>query len=158
MSAGGGAVFLRRATAADQAAIAALIRAARLNPLSLDWRRFVVADEGGQVVGAGQVKLHGDGARELASIAVAPHRQGAGIGSAIVATIIALEPPPLYLYCAEYNEGYYVRFGFRALASAAMPRSLRRIHAFANTLLGALNAVTGQQRRLVVMGRGLPAA
>ena len=158
MSSGGGAVFLRRATAADQTAIAALIRAARLNPLSLDWRRFVVADEGGRIVGAGQVKPHGDGARELASIAVAPDRQGRGIGGAIVATIIALEPPPLYLYCAEYNEGYYLRFGFRALTPAEMPRSLRRIHTFANTLLGALNAVTRQQRRLVVMGRGLPAA
>lgn len=153
-----GTVWLRQATAADQAAITALIRAARLNPLSLDWQRFVVADEGGQVVGAGQVKLHGDGTREMASIAVAPDRQGAGIGSAIVATIIALEPSPLYLYCAEYNEGYYVRFGFRALAPAEMPRSLRRIHVFANTLLGALNIVTGQQRRLVVMGRGLPTA
>jgi N-acetylglutamate synthase-like GNAT family acetyltransferase len=146
-------LFLRRATAFDQAAIAALIRAARLNPLSLDWRRFVVADEGGRIVGAGQVKPHGDGARELASIAVAPDRQGRGIGAAIVATIIALEPPPLYLYCAEYNERYYLRFGFRALTPAEMPRSLRRIHAFANTLLGALNAVTGQRRRLVVMGR-----
>ena len=151
-------MFLRRATVGDQAAIAALIRTARLNPLSLDWRRFVVADEDGRVVGAGQVKTHGDGARELASIAVAPDRQGAGIGGAIVATIIALEPPPLYLYCAEYNESYYLRFGFRALTRAEMPRSLRRIHALANTLLGALNFVTGQQRRLVVMGRGLPAA
>lgn len=149
--------FLRRATAADQAQITALIRAARLNPLSLDWRRFVVADEGGRVVGAGQVKPHGDGAREVASIAVAPDRQGAGIGSAIVAALIALEPPPLYLYCAEYNEGYYLRFGFRALTPAEMPRSLRRIHRFSHALLGVLNAVTGQQRRLVVMGRGLPA-
>ena len=150
--------LLRRATAADQPQITALIRTARLNPLSLDWRRFLVADEGGRVVGAGQVKPHSDGARELASIAVAPDRQGLGIGGAIVATIIALEPPPLYLYCAEYNERYYLRFGFRALTLAEMPRSLRRIHIFANTLLDSLNFVTGQQRRLVVMGRGLSAA
>lgn len=158
MSLGRGAVFLRRATAADQAAIAALIRVARLNPLSLDWRRFVVADEGGRVVGAGQVKTHGDGARELASIAVAPDRQGVGIGSAIVTTILSLERAPLYLYCAEYNESYYLRFGFHALPRAAMPRSLRRIHTFANTLLNVLNLLTRQQRRLVVMGRGLPIA
>jgi len=150
-----GGVWLRRATAADQAAIAALIRAARLNPFNLDWRRFVVAVEDGRVVGTGQVKPHGDGARELASIAVAPERQGRGIGGAIVATLIALEPPPLYLYCAEYNERYYLRFGFRPLAPAEMPRSLRRIHYFANTVLGMLNFATGQQRRLVVMGRDL---
>lgn len=158
MSLGSRAVFLRRATAADQGAISALIRGARLNPLSLDWRRFVVADEGGRVVGAGQVKMHGDGAREMASIAVAPDRQGVGIGSAIVATILSVERAPLYLYCAEYNERYYLRFGFCPLAPAAMPRSLRRIHTFVNTLLGALNLVTGQRRRLVVMGRGLPTA
>jgi len=151
-------VWLRRATATDQAAIVALIRAARLNPFNLNWRRFIVADDGGRVVGAGQVKPHGDGARELASIAVAPDRQRQGIGGAIVATIIALEPPPLYLYCAEYNESYYLRFGFRTLAPAEMPRSLRRIHLFANLLFGAHNAVTGQHRRLVVMGRGLPGA
>jgi N-acetylglutamate synthase-like GNAT family acetyltransferase len=150
--------LLRRATAADQPQITALIRAARLNPLSLDWRRFLVADEGGRIVGAGQVKPHGDGAREMASIAVTPDRQGVGIGGAIVATIISLELPPLYLYCAEYNERYYVRFGFHALTPAEMPRSLRRIHTFANTLMGVINAVTGQQRRLVVMGRGLSAA
>lgn len=148
-------MWLRRATAADQAAIAALVRAARLNPFNLDWRRFVVAVEDGQVVGTGQVKRHSDGARELASIAVTPNCQGQGIGGAIVATLIALEPFPLYLYCAEYNERYYLRFGFRPLAPAEMPRSLRRIHLFANTVLGMLNSVTGQQRRLVVMGRDL---
>lgn len=156
VSSGDGVVWLRRATAFDQSEIAALIRTAQLNPFSLDWRRFVVADDGGRVVGTGQVKLHGDGAREMASIAVASDRQGRGIGGAIVTTLIALEPLPLYLYCAEYNESYYLRFGFRPLAPAAMPRSLWRIHRFANTLLGALNAVTGQRRRLVVMARGLP--
>lgn len=149
-------MWLRRATAADQAAITALIRAARLNPFNLDWQRFVVAVDNGRVVGTGQVKRHSDGARELASIAVAPDRQGQGIGGAIVTTLIALEPPPLYLYCAEYNESYYLRFGFRPLAKAEMPRSLRQIHIFANTWLGLFNAVTGQRRRLVVMGRGLP--
>lgn len=148
-------MWLRRAMAADQEAIVALIRAARLNPFNLDWRRFVLAVEGGRVVGTGQVKRHRDGARELASIAVAPDCRGRGIGGAIVATFIALEPPPLYLYCAEYNESYYLRFGFRPLASAEMPRSLWWIHCFANTLLDGLNFVTGQQRRLVVMGRGL---
>lgn len=154
----GGRVWLRRATAADQAAITALVRAARLNPFNLDWRRFVVAEEGGQVVGAGQVKPHKDGAREVASIVVAPEWQGRGIGGAVVETLIALEPPPLYLYCAEYNEGYYRRFGFRALTEAEMPGSLRKIHRVSNALLDAFNAVTGQHRRLVVMGHGQPIA
>jgi N-acetylglutamate synthase-like GNAT family acetyltransferase len=145
------ATILRRATAADQPAITALIRQAGLNPLGLDWRRFIVADADGRVVGTGQVKLHGDGVRELASIAVAPDRQGAGIGGAIVTTIISLTPTPLYLYCADHNERYYLSFGFRPLARAEMPRSLRSISWIGNTLLHMIALVTGEPRRLVVM-------
>ena len=65
-------VYLRSATAADQPAITALVRNAGINPMKLDWYRFVVADEGGRVVGTGQVKTQRDGAREVASIAVVP--------------------------------------------------------------------------------------
>jgi len=150
-----GNIYLRRAMAADQGQIDALIRTVGINPMGLKWPRFIVADEGGRIVGAGQVKTHGDGARELASIAVAPDRQGMGIGRAIVATFVALEPEPLYLYCADHNEGYYVQFGFRALAPAEMPPSLRRLHYVANALARIATALTGQRRRLVVMGRGV---
>ena len=122
----------------------ALIRTVGINPMGLKWQRFIVADERGRVVGAGQVKTHGDGARELASIAVAPDRQGMGIGRAIVATFVALEPDPLYLYCADHNEGYYLQFGFRALAPGEMPRSLRRIHRLGNGVLRLVSAVSGQ--------------
>ena len=44
------------------------------------WPNFVVAEDGGTIVGIGQVKTHGDGSRELASIAVIPARQSQGIG------------------------------------------------------------------------------
>lgn len=153
-----GNIYLRRATAADQPQINALIRTVGINPMGLKWPRFVVADEGGRIVGAGQVKQHGDGARELASIAVAPDRQGMGIGRAIVATFVSLEPAPFYLYCADHNERYYVQFGFRALVPEEMPRSLRRIHRISNAILPVVAALTGQRRRLVVMGRGLDQA
>ena len=146
------AIYLRRATAADQPAIVALIRTAGINPMGLDWRRFIVADQAGRVVGAGQVKTHGDGAREMASIAVTPDRQGEGIGRAIVATLVSMQPAPLYLYCADHNEGYYWQFGFRTLYPVEMPRSLRRIHRIGNALLHVVSAVTGRKRRLVVMG------
>ena len=64
---------LQAATAEQETAVKSLIRAVHINPLGLDWRRFVVAvDEEGAVIGCGQVKPHGDGTRELASIAVAP--------------------------------------------------------------------------------------
>ena len=147
-------IFLRRATAADQPQIMALIRTVGINPMGIQWSRFIVADESGRIVGSGQIKPHSDGSREVASIAVAPECQGMGIGSAIVATLVAMEPAPLYLYCADYNEGYYRQFGFRALAPADMPPSLRRIHAIANVLSHVLTTVSGRTRRLVVMGHG----
>jgi N-acetylglutamate synthase-like GNAT family acetyltransferase len=146
-------IFLRAATVEDQAAIRRLIRAARLNPFGLDWERFIVAQSGGQVVGFGQVKILGDGTPELASLAVLPQFQSSGIGSCIVWTLIDRTPGPLYLRCAGHNEGYYMRFGFRTLAPAEMPRSLRSIYIAVSALLPLLNWVLDSHEQLLVMGR-----
>jgi len=75
-------VILRPARVDDRAAIRRIIYEARINPTSLDWRRFVVAEEDGQVVATGQIKPHRDGSRELASIATRPAYQQRGIASA----------------------------------------------------------------------------
>ena len=73
---------IRRATRQDANAIHALIRQVRINPMALDWRRFlVVVDEQHRVIGCGQVKPHADGTRELASLAVVPEWQRQGIGT-----------------------------------------------------------------------------
>ncbi|MCJ7676356.1 MAG: hypothetical protein MUO35_01375 [Anaerolineales bacterium] len=57
---------MRTAAAPDQPVIRGLIRRVRINPMGLDWHRFVVIeDQGGGIVACGQVKPHGDGAREL---------------------------------------------------------------------------------------------
>ncbi len=52
-------VTIRPASAAHQPAIAAIIRAARINPLGLNWPRFLVAEESGGLIGAsgGRVTL-----------------------------------------------------------------------------------------------------
>ena len=49
-------INIRPATAKDGETIKALVRMARINPRNLDWRRFIVAEENGRVVGIGQVK------------------------------------------------------------------------------------------------------
>ena len=74
---------VRAAQPEEAQSIQQLIRASRLNPTGLDWRRFVVAeDQNGEFVGCGQVKPHRDGSQELASLAVAEawrktlHRDG----------------------------------------------------------------------------------
>jgi GNAT superfamily N-acetyltransferase len=111
-----------------------MIRRAGLNPLSLGWPRFLIAEEvgrakAGRIAGIGQVKQHGDGSRELASIAVIPERQGQGIASRIIQALLAREPGPLYLTCRPELEPFYKRFGFRPVTSlSAMPPYFRRIY------------------------------
>jgi N-acetylglutamate synthase-like GNAT family acetyltransferase len=106
----------------DQVTIRRLVREANINPMGLDWPRFVVAEEGGAIVGVGQVKPHRDESRELASLAVVPALQGQGIGRAIIETLLAREPGVvLYLTCRRELEGFYERFGFRTLARAEYP-------------------------------------
>ena len=119
---------IRRAIEADQPTIRRLIKEANLNRMSLDWPNFVIAEEGGAVVGLGQIKAHGDGSRELASIAVVPARQGQGIGSAIIETLLAREPGAvLHLTCRRELEGFYERFGFVRLQPADYPPYFGRL-------------------------------
>ena len=49
---------IRRAREADDYAIATLVRNERLNPLDLDWRRFVLAVDPDGIIGAVQLRLH----------------------------------------------------------------------------------------------------
>ena len=99
--------------------------------MSLNWPNFVVAQDddsdNGAIVGVGQVKAHGDGSRELASIAVVPARQGQGIGRAIIETLLGGERGVLHLTCRREMEGYYERFGFRRLDPAEFPSYFRRL-------------------------------
>ena len=119
---------IRPATEADQSTIRRLIKEASLNRMSLKWPNFVVAEEEGAIVGLGQVKPHGDGSRELASIAVVPTRQSQGIGSAIIKMLIAREEGAvLHLTCRRELGGYYERFGFRRLEVAEYPPYFRRL-------------------------------
>jgi N-acetylglutamate synthase-like GNAT family acetyltransferase len=140
------AIYLRAAVAADAPAIRRMVRAAGINPLGLHWQNFVVAEDalrageqGENVAGIGQVKRHGDGSRELASIAVRPELQGTGIGSAIVRTLLARERGPLYLICREELTGYYARFGFRAVTAGLSPY-MRRIHRLGRAFVAVARA------------------
>jgi N-acetylglutamate synthase-like GNAT family acetyltransferase len=132
-------VKIRPAIAQDQPTIRRLIKDARLNPMSLDWPNFVMAQEDGkldgEVVGVGQVKTQGDGSRELASIVVVPTRQGHGIGSAIIGTLLASNPGAvLHLTCRRELQGYYERFGFRRLNRADYPPYFGRLIPLVNLI------------------------
>jgi len=112
-----------------------MIRAAGINPMSLKWPNFLVAEEGGMTLGIGQVKRHGDGSLELASLAVVPDRQGQGIGSGLVRELIGrYEGKVLYLTCRSQLQGYYERFGFRRLGRADFPPYFARLIPMINTI------------------------
>jgi N-acetylglutamate synthase-like GNAT family acetyltransferase len=120
-------IHIRPATHADQPTISRIIRDAGINPMSLDWRRFVVAEDNDEIVGVGQVKPHDDGSRELASIAVISERQRQGIASEIIRVLLAKEQGDLYLICRDELEPFYARFGFYRINSKEMPPYFRTI-------------------------------
>jgi N-acetylglutamate synthase-like GNAT family acetyltransferase len=143
---------VRPAVESDQAAIFDIVREARIYPRQLHWQRFRVAEAGDQVVGVGQVRLHRDGSRELASVAVRRAYRGRGIGSSLCRELVEPEAGPLFLVCRHALQGFYARFGFRKVAREQMSRHFRRLH----TLLDAASRVVrpATSFQLIVMKRG----
>lgn len=148
-------ITIRAATEADQPTITTIIRAAHINPLGLEWQRFLVAEDGGQIVGTGQIKPHRDGSHELASIAVIPERQGEGIASQIITTLLTDQSGTLYLMCQQSLEPFYQRFGFSPITSDQMPTYFRRITKLAGVLSPVSQAVRGEGLNISVMKREL---
>jgi N-acetylglutamate synthase-like GNAT family acetyltransferase len=120
---------IRPAVSQDHAAILALIRTVKINPLGIDWERFLIAvDQENRLIGCGQVKLHRDGSSELASIAVTPSWRGQGIARALIERLVATHDRPLYLTCRSHLGHFYERFGFRVIPLAEMPAYFRRVY------------------------------
>jgi N-acetylglutamate synthase-like GNAT family acetyltransferase len=146
------AFTLRPANAADDRTIKSLVRASNINPLGIHWQRFLVAEDAGRIIGIGQIKAHGDGSRELASIATAPDRQGEGIATAIIESLLVTactSSSPLYLTCRIYMGPFYERFGFREVERLDdMPPYFRRLMSIARPLFAV-------GRRLGRKGGGL---
>jgi amino-acid N-acetyltransferase len=126
---------LRPATATNVAAIRSLVYTARINPMGLDWRRFIVAlAPDGVVIGCGQVKPHRDGSRELASIVVAPAWRGNGVARAIIEHLIAAHPGLLYLTCRASLGPFYEKFGFRVVDETQMTPYFHRLSRLARLI------------------------
>jgi N-acetylglutamate synthase-like GNAT family acetyltransferase len=120
--------ILRAALESESAQIKKLINLVGINPMGLDWKRFIVAvNDDGQVIACGQIKPHGGDIRELASIAVNPAEQGNGIARAVMEELLAATPRPVYLMCVSKMEDFYVKFGFSAVPYEKMPRYFQRI-------------------------------
>ncbi len=139
---------LRAATEQDFPAIRRLIHEVGINPMSLDWQRFVIAvDETGRLLGCGQLKPHGKEVVELASLAVQPDRRGEGIARAIIETLLPRAPRPLYLICRAELGPFYQKWGFRSLEQREMPPYFRRLARLASVFA----PLAGEGGRMLVM-------
>jgi len=141
---------IRQAVESESAQIKALIHEVGINPTGLDWRRFLVAVDGGRVIGCGQIKPHGKDILELASIAVMPNHRGQGIARRIIEIILAQNPRPLYLMCAEHNGPMYIKFGFRIIDYDEMPKYFSRM----KKLFDVAKAVRKIDENLLIMKLG----
>jgi N-acetylglutamate synthase-like GNAT family acetyltransferase len=149
---------LRAAESADAPAIRQMVMRARLNPISLDWRRFLLAvDRAGGVIGCAQVRPHGDGSLELASVVVRESRRRRGVARALIGELQTAAGQPLWLTCRAPLMVFYRRFGFCEVGvDEPQPPYFRRVRRW----LAAMGGLTGLDHPLAVMvweaGTGSP--
>jgi len=139
---------LRPARESESSQIKDLIHLVGINPMDLNWKRFVVAvNDRDEMIGCGQIKPHGTEILELASIAVYPEHQGKGVASAIIERLLANSPRPMYLMCESSRGSLYEKFGFRSVSYDEMPRYFQRI----SKLAGLVTTFARRDESLLVM-------
>lgn len=139
---------IRPARETEAAQIRELIYLVGINPTGLDWKRFVVAVNGRDVmIGCGQLKPHSQEVLELASIAVYPEHQGKGVARAIIEYLLKDSPRPLYLMCQSSLGPLYKKFGFRSIPYDEMPRYFQRI----SKLAGLVTTLAHREEHLLIM-------
>lgn len=139
---------LRPARETESRAIKGLIHEVGINPIGVDWKRFIVAvDSQDRILGIGQLKPHRGDILELASIAVSPEYRGQGIARAIIEQLLKYSPRPLYLMCESSNGPLYEKFGFTPISYDEMPRYFQRI----SNLAGLANKLAHSNEHLLIM-------
>lgn len=139
---------LRPARETESCVIKDLIHLTGINPMGVDWKRFVVAvNAQDELMGIGQLKPHGREILELASIAVHPKYRSQGIARAIIEYLLRDSPRPLYLMCESSNGPLYEKFGFLAILYDEMPRYFQRI----SKLAGLASTLSHSDERILIM-------
>jgi len=146
-------ITVRRATVGDQAGITALVRGARLNPRGLSWPAFVVAEDGGRLVGVAQLRRHPDGALELASLVVERAARGAGVATSLVDALLATEPGVVHTIVDRRYAGHFERWGFTLVGAPQLPRSIRRTLRIGRIVTGVASVLRRPPIRLVPLVR-----
>ncbi len=91
-------------------------------------REFLVADDGGQVVGCVAVDIYWGDLAEVKSLAVAPDRRGAGIGTQLVEAAVrdARRLGLRKLFALTYEKEFFLRRGFRVVRREKLPEKVWR--------------------------------
>ena len=143
----------RRARPDDQAEITAMVRRARLNPRNLDWSGFRVAERHGTIVGLGQVRVYGDGARELASLVVQRSVRGQGVATAIIDALLADDRGVMYTLIDRRFTQHFQRWGFHVVDPSELPPSVMRTYRIGRVVTGLASALTRRRVRIVALKR-----
>ena len=139
---------IRPARETEAAQIQDLIHSVSINPMGLDWKRFIVAvDDRDQMLGCGQLKPHGGDVLELASIAVYAEQRGKGIARLIIEHLLKDSRRPLYLMCQSSLGPLYEKFGFRAISYEEMPRYFQRL----SRVAGLVETLARRKEHLLIM-------
>jgi N-acetylglutamate synthase-like GNAT family acetyltransferase len=105
---------LRPAAATDQQTIKQMVRSARLNPIGLNWQRFILAvTADDQIIGCVQLKPHRGGVLELASLVVIKGWRRKGVARLLIENLKETAEPPIWLMCMSRLKKFYEPFGFR---------------------------------------------
>jgi N-acetylglutamate synthase-like GNAT family acetyltransferase len=148
-------IRLRAAEPDDAAAIRNLVRSERLNPTGLAWPNFVVAERGGEVVGAVQLRPVAPGVVELGSLVVRRAERGQGLAARLVGAVLAGAPDRVLVITAAASAGHYRRWGFRRIPARASPGPVRLNHLVGQAAV-VFSLLRGRApRRLVVLERVL---
>lgn len=107
--------LIRKAQSDDMPFIKECIERFRLDDEDLDYRQFVVAVEGNEIVGFGRIRPHKE-VYELGSVGVVEQRRNQGIGKMIVKHLIDKFPTDdVYITTDLIN--YFERLGFKKIES-----------------------------------------
>lgn len=121
-------VTIRPAIAAESTLIKSMVRAENLDPTSLNWRHFLVAeadiDGVPRIVGIGQIKEY-PGCQELGSLIVLPEYRGEGIAGILMAALEDRAGRPLYLMCAEKMQPFYEQHDYEQIGFVSAPAALK---------------------------------
>jgi N-acetylglutamate synthase-like GNAT family acetyltransferase len=147
------AITIRPARQEDQETIVSHIRQAKINPRNLHWQNFLVADEGGKVIGMRQVKTYAQGTREVGSGFVLPEYRRQGISAQLMKEILRRENGTLYLMCRDLRASYYEQFGFRRVEVNQLPADFLKEYRIGRIVTTLMSLFSRDRVRIIPMKR-----